>query len=240
MSRTFTSVVLASLIGAASIEALATDQVKGFYVGVGYGTININSEEEDVNFSRAKNGSLHFGYSFSENWSVEAQFSRTVAGGTATIEESFDVTREIRASAISQGLTPSQAEQAVAYADVDVLVKVNAAIDNYGLFGVYRTSGPIYAKFKAGVLNVRTSADSRVDGALLNIASVYESESYPLSDSEVDSLNTYIEPISESETKFSYGLGGGYKISDKFAVEMEFTRLLNDYNSYTLSAKYHF
>ena len=221
-----------------SISAIAADQVKGFYVGVGYGIININSEEGE-RFSRANNGSLNFGYSFSENWAVEALFSQTISGGAATIKRSLDVTQNIRADALSQGLTPDQAEEAVVSAKLDTSAKAKATIDNYGLFGVYRTSGPLYGKFKVGVLNVRTSLDTTPDEGRLDVTSIYSTKSYSFSDSAVEDLNFYIDS-SKSETKFSYGAGGGYKISEKFAVEVEFTRLLNDYNSYSLTAIYQF
>lgn len=243
MSRTVMSVVLASLIGSASVGALAANEGVGFYVGVGYGAVKLPDEVGD--FSNPKNGSIDFGYSFSENWAVEAQISNSVSEGSMSVEASgYDITYETRADLVqNRGFTPTQAMQAVQSATADYSTKADLSVDTYGLYGVYRTSGALYAKVKAGITSIKTTADISLDKAVMTVVnSSNVSSTVDLKEAGMDlgSFSDEDTSFSESETEASFGIGAGYKVSDKFAVELEFIRLSSDLDSYSLSAKYHF
>ena len=158
--------------------------------------------------------------------------------------ESIDITYETRSSLVSeQGFNYTQAMQAVNSASVDFAVRADISVDTYGIYGVYRTAGPLYAKIKAGVLSVETSADLSVTEATVTVVDASNMTStFPFEKAQLSAVEEAadLSTISETETEFSIGVGAGYKFSDKFAVELEFTRLSSDFDSYSLSAKYHF
>lgn len=238
MSRTLKSVVLASVAGTFSAGAFAQEN-SGFYVGAGFGVVKLPSED-GLNFSNPKNGSIDFGYSFSENWAVEAQVSQTVSEGTLSSNETRNITSEFRAALMDEGLTSAQAIAAVKSADLDMSVKLDASVDSYGIYGVYRSSGQLYFKAKAGLLSVKTTIDGGASKAAVNVVnSANQSTNLSANDMGFD-LSDFDQSMSETETEFSAGIGGGYKFSEKLAAELEYTQLTSDFDSYTLSVKYSF
>ena len=238
MSRTLMSVVLASVIGTLATGAVAQES-SGFYVGAGFGAVKLPSEE-GLNFSNPKNGSIDFGYSFSENWAVEARLSQTVSEGSLSANEVQDVTSELRSALIGEGFSSSQAIAAVKSATLDMTLKLDASVDSYGIYGVYRSSGQLYFKAKAGLVSVKTTIDGGASKASLNVVDSLNKSTTMSADDigfELDDLN---QSMSETETKFSAGIGGGYKFSEKLAAELEYTQLTSDFDTYTLSIKYSF
>lgn len=238
MSRTLMSVVLASVVGTFSAGAFAQES-SGFYMGAGFGLVKLPSDD-DFNFSNPKNGSIDFGYSFSENWAIEAQVSQTVAEGTFSVSDTQDITAEMRAAFMSEGFTSAQAIAAVKSATLGMTVNLDASVDSYGVFGVYRSSGQLYFKAKAGFVSVKTTIDGGASKASVNLVNS-SNQSTNLSADELGlDLSDYDQSMSDTETKFSGGIGGGYKFSEKLAAELEYTQLTSDLDSYSVSIKYSF
>jgi len=232
------SVVLASVVGTFSTGAFAQESA-GFYMGAGFGVVKLPSDE-GINFSNPKNGSIDFGYSFSENWALEAQFSQTVSEGTLSVDSAQNITSEVRAAYMDEGFTSAQAIAAVKSADLDMTVKLDASVDSYGIYGVYRTSGQLYFKAKAGLLSVKTTIDGGATKASVNVVnSANQSTNFSANEMGLD-LSDFDQSMSETETEFSAGIGGGYKFSEKLAAELEYTQLTSDFDAYTLNVKYSF
>jgi outer membrane immunogenic protein len=243
MSRNLMSVVLASVVGTLVIGTAATGAVaqesSGFYVGAGFGAVKLPSED-GFNFSNPKNGSIDFGYSFSENWAVEARVSQTVSEGALSANDTRDITSGLRSALMDEGFTSAQAVTAVKSASLDMTLKLDASVDSYGIYGVYRSSGQVYFKAKAGLVSVKTTLDGGASKASLNVVdSLNQSTNLSPSDMGFD-LSDLNQSMSETETKFSAGIGGGYKFSEKLAAELEYTQLTSDFDTYTLSIKYSF
>lgn len=238
MSRTLMSVVLASVVGTFSAGAFAQEG-SGFYVGAGVGLVKLPSDD-DFNFSNPKNGSIDFGYSFSENWAVEAQVSQTVAEGAFSARNAYDVSSEMRAAYVANGHTSAQAIADIKSALLDMTVKLDASVDSYGVYGVYRSSGQLYFKAKAGLLSVKTTIDGGASKASVKVVNA-SNQSTTISANQMSlDLSEFDQSKSETETKFSAGIGGGYKFSEKLAAELEYTQLTSDFDAYTLSVKYWF
>jgi opacity protein-like surface antigen len=238
MSRTVMSVVLATVVGSLAAGAYAQENT-GFYVGAGYGAVKM-PKEDGLNFSNPKNGSIDFGYSFSESFAVEAQYSASVSDGTFSADESEDITYSTRSSLVSKGYTSAQAAQAVKSATMSLTARADASVDSYGVFGVYRTSGPFYAKVKAGVVSVKATTDFIAEKAsAVVVDSTNKSTTFTAAQLGID-LTDFNESNSASETKFSVGVGAGYRFSNKISVELEYTKLSSDFDAYSLSAKYAF
>ncbi len=107
---------------------------KGFFLGGGINTIDTNSEipEPDNYFIQA-------GYGFSENWSVELQYSDSYKDGS--LREDY----EIYIAEINN------------YVYVDI--KADISFQTTAAFLSYRTMEPFYFKAKAGYMDVKVTFD---------------------------------------------------------------------------------
>ena len=83
---------------------------------------------------------------------------------------------------------------------------------SFGVYGTYRSSGQVYFLGKVGFIDLDIT---------------FESEQFSTS-------------VSESETGLSYGIGGGYKITDSLGVEAEYTILDADLSTLGIVARYTF
>lgn len=89
---------------------------------------------------------------------------------------------------------------------------VDIDVDSLALYWAYRSTGNVYFLAKAGVANVKGKIKSNIE--LYN--------------------------ASGSDTGFSAGIGGGWRINDTFALEAEYTMLESDANFYGLTARFSF
>lgn len=229
-------------------NAVADDESdRGIYVGLGYGIVTV-PKADGINFSDADNGNLQLGYAFSENFSIEAQYSTSVSDATAegTIQD-IDVSEIVWGDLMefNPGMTLSEAMQIwpAAYADIDVDIK--ASIDTAALYGVYRSSGNLYIKAKAGVVSVDTSLTATPNSIELTVVQQDFSESVFVIQEEDEFFDQFsgggaeVE-VSEKETDFTAGVGIGYKIGSKFFAELEYTMLNDDFDCYSLGVNYRF
>lgn len=142
-----------ALVLASGVCAAQTEQSKkGFFLGGGVNTVDTDSDipEPDNYFVQA-------GYGFSENWSVELQYSDSYKDGS--IDEEFEM----------------YLEEIDDYVDVDA--KTDISVKLTSAFVAYRSTGAFYWKAKAGFMDAEVTAD-------VDVTAVYEGESFSESASE--------------------------------------------------------
>ena len=235
MSRKSIAALSIAILGLSSVSAFAGES-SSFYVGADYGQMNVKDSEP---FSKAKNAALTFGYKLTDNWSVEGQISNTITDATFSATESGDFTSQLRAELMNNGYTSAQAVAAVKSASVAATAKANASFDSYAVYGVYKTSGQFYGKVKAGIASVKGSVDIKTKGTFTVIDSTNKSTTYDASELGID-MSGYAGSGSDTETKFSVGVGAGYKFNEKAAVELEYTALTQDVKYLSLGIRYAF
>lgn len=84
-------------------------------------------------------------------------------------------------------------------------------INTWAVYGAYRTAGSVFLKAKAGYLNEHVSV-SGVGG----------------------------NSVAGSDSGFSFGAGGGFRISNKAAFEIEYTVIEDDINFFSIAYFTHF
>jgi outer membrane immunogenic protein len=234
MSKKLLSCVLAVAVSSAAGSTLAQESL-GLYAGLGYGIVKLSDAE---GFSNPKNGSLTLGYSFTENWAIEGQFSSSLTEGTFSESDTMDTTADTRRGFMSQGFTAIQAAAAIKTATTTVETRTDLSVDAPGIFGVYRTSGDLYAKVKMGAVSLKTTAAfSTVAASAVIVDSSNKSTVVTL---PASSLSEFNESTSETSTEFSVGVGAGYKFAKKFAVELEYVRFSDEVDVYSLGVNYAF
>lgn len=87
---------------------------------------------------------------------------------------------------------------------------VDVSVDSLALYWAYRSTGKVYFLAKAGVANVK--------GEIKSSIALYS--------------------VSGSDTGLSAGIGGGWRISDSFALEAEYTILDSDATFYGITARF--
>src|SRR4051812_39198448 len=121
MSRSVLSFSLAAVVGSLAFNTCA-EETKGFYIGAGYGVVELKSTD-DATISNPKNGSLQLGYSFTENWSIEGEFSSSITKGSGEVSDSYDMTDVVRSNLTNtdtgERYTYSQAAQLISSASLD-------------------------------------------------------------------------------------------------------------------------
>lgn len=228
-----------------SSTVLAQGGSSNLYVGAGYGVVAI-SDEDEIKFSDANNGFIQLGYKLTENFAIEGQYSKSTKEADAQlVVEDIDVSEawwavlEQNYSGWSAGL----AQSVFPYAIIDITTSVKASIETAAIYGVYRSSGDLYFKVKAGYL--------REDSTLTFSPSAFEfyapvAENVTPNDPVVfsskkgeDDFDAFVEgfsgDVSASESGFSAGLGVGYKYNERFFSELEYTALNDDLDMYSLS-----
>lgn len=142
-----------ALVLASGVCAAQTEQSKlGFFLGGGINTIDTNSDipEPDNFFVQA-------GYGFSENWSVELQYSDSYKDGS--VNEDF----EVYVAEINDY--------------VDTNAKVDLSFQTTSVFVAYRSTGSFYWKAKAGFMDAQATADVKATAR-------YQGQSFTESSSE--------------------------------------------------------
>ncbi len=125
-----------ALVLASGVCAAQTEQSKkGFFLGGGINTIDTDSDipEPDNYFIQA-------GYGFSENWSVELQYSDSYKD--ASVSEEFEMYFE-------------EVDDFV-----DVKAKTDISVQTTAAFLAYRSTGPFYFKAKAGFMDAEITFDT--------------------------------------------------------------------------------
>jgi hypothetical protein len=226
--------------------AVAQEDTAKFYVGAGYGVLTVPNDDE-TKFSDAHNGSLQFGYVISENFAIEAQYSKSVKTASAkAVVEGLDISDAWWQAILplNPGVTLSDLQQWFPFAVADAAMDVEADIETTAIYGVYRSSGDLYVKAKAGYLSAKTKIT-----ATIKSADVYVSNpgSEPIefttkSGEEIFDdfgLNKAAD-VSSTESDFSAGLGVGYKFNPSLFSELEYTKLSDEFDFYSLSINYAF
>ncbi len=221
----------------------------GFYVGVGGGSLSVRADNEDqADLPTTSNVHLQGGYSFSDNFSIEAQYVSSVKKADyVSVNQSFDLTSLVKQS-LSSLYTSSQ------LADI-TSVKVNGSavsqvsFQTASIFAAYRTSGNLYAKVKAGVSSTQMKLESvgktSWDTGFSTTASAVIKSSVQGFQKDFDqgfqqSFNASAPNTTERDTNFGVGIGGGYKFSEKISAELEYTKFTEDVAYSSLSVNYSF
>jgi Outer membrane protein beta-barrel domain len=105
------------------------------------------------------------------------------------------------------------------YTDIDV-----EKARSTNLYGVYRSSGKVYLKLRAGMSYTQVDVD--VDRG--NAADI------GLDREDVQA----IEKLGDAELEFSYGLGVGIRFSSVYSMELEANRLTDDIYLYGINFKF--
>lgn len=229
-----------------SSAVAAQEKPLNFYAGVGYGTVAV-PEDDEISFSDADNGFIQLGYKLSENFSIEGQYSKSVKDAKATyIEEGINVTDEWWESILEMnpGTTLNEIQGVFPYAVIDLAVNIDASIETSAIYGVYRSSGDLYFKVKAGYLSEKTTLTIKPSAfdfyaeVLGNAPIVFTAAE---GDEEFDDFGQLpVEKVSDKESDFSGGVGVGYKLTNRFFSELEYTMLNDDLDMYSLSINFAF
>jgi len=224
----------------------AQEDTSRFYVGAGYGILSV-PDEDDAKFSDANNGSIQFGYKITENFAIEAQYSKSLksASGKAVFE-GLDISDAWWQStlALNPGATLNDVRQWFPFAYADATLDIDAKIQTTALYGVYRTSGDFYVKAKAGYLSTKAKLSGKIKSADIHVA---VSGNQPI-DYTINRDDDYFDElgfgkavtISDSDSDFSAGLGVGYKFNQSLFSELEYTKVNDDLDFYSLSINYAF
>lgn len=229
------------------LPATALAQSSNFYAGAGYGVVTV-PKVDGIKFSDANNGFIQLGYRLTENFSIEGQYSRSAKEAKASlVAEGIDVSEIWWQELVD--LDPAwgngSAQATFPYAFIDLAVNANVDIETTAIYGAYRSSGDLYVKVKAGYL--RESSTMTLTPLSFDFyAAVYEPNMpVEFSSQKGDGyFETYVgeasAKLSESESGFSGGLGVGYKFSEHFFSELEYTMMNDDLDYYSLSINYMF
>ena len=233
--------VVGSIIGC---SAQAKDH--GVYVGAGYGIVDV-PKVDGVSFSDADNGALQLGYRISGNFSIEAQYSKSVKNSSAksTLED-VDISEVWWESvqALNPGTTLAQAQSWFPYAVADMAMDFEASIETTAIYAVYRSAGNLYFKLKGGYLSEKSTLTASVDSFDLFVA-VSNADPIEINAGRGDESFSQLggdqkERISERESDFSAGIGAGYKFTDNLFSEVEFTRLNDDLDFISINLNFAF
>lgn len=226
--------------------AAAQEDTPKFYVGAGYSVLTL-PKDDDAKFSNANNGAIQFGYNLSENFAIEAHYSKSVkAASTKFAVEGLDVSEAWWNTTLplNPGATMSDVQQWFPYAIADATTDVEAKVETTAIYGIYRTSGDLYVKAKAGYASTKTKATATIKSADLYIAN---SGNDPITfnvttkDKLFDDLglNKSVN-VSDTESDFSAGLGVGYKFNRSLFSELEYTKISDDFDFYSITINYAF
>lgn len=240
-------ILFLGMVGAmVSGGAIAQQDSSRFYAGAGFGIVAV-SDVEGISFSDANNGSIQFGYKISENFAIEAQYSKSTKDASASYtEENLDITELWWTSvkAMNPGMSMSEIQQVFPYSVADVAMSFEASIETTAIYGVYRSGGDLYFKAKAGYLSEKVKLTGMADSIDMYVE-VANSDPIEFSadrgDDEFNELGFDAkQSVSEKDSGFSAGLGVGYKFTSHFFSELEYTMVDEDLDFYSVSVNYAF
>lgn len=236
MNRNVLPLLIASAAVVAAPGSFAQENLKsGFYLGAGYGSVTVPDAEE-FEFSDADNGLLQLGYKITENFSVEVQYSSSVNDASASFDMEGDITAAVKAELRDQGYSNAVIND-LRSVTVDTRNTIDFAVDTLALFGAYRTSGDLYAKFKAGVVTTEITPSASTSGTMTisSFSTGTKTENINNSDFQ-DGFDGAVD--SEQETEFSAGVGVGYNFTQSLNLELEYVSLSDDVDLYSLSVNF--
>jgi hypothetical protein len=244
MKNGFFPVIIAGVL-LSNLVAAQEDTPK-FYVGAGYGVLTV-PKDEDAKFSNANNGAIQFGYNLSENFAIEAHYSKSIKAASANFAaEGLDVSEAWWDATLplNPGATLSDVQQWFPYAIADAITDIEAKVETTAIYGIYRTSGDFYVKAKAGYASTKTKATATIKSADIYVANPGNA---PLTFNVTPKdklfndlgLNQSVN-VSDNESDFSAGLGIGYKFNRKLFSELEYTKISDDFDFYSISINYAF
>lgn len=226
---------------------LAQEGKSNLYVGAGYGVVAI-PDEDGIKFSDANNGFIQLGYKLTENFAIEGQYSKSMKDASTNVSlEELDISQLWWDTMLEMnpGMTRSQAQSLYSYAQMDINMNIEASIETSAIYGVYRSTGNLYFKAKAGYLKEETTITGKATAIDLFAMGGIGVDNIDVSLAEGDDGfeefgGGVAESATESESGFSAGLGVGYKFSDRFFSELEYTALNDDLDMYSLSINFAF
>lgn len=241
------NILFLGVIGAMiSCGAVAQQDSSRFYAGAGYGVVSI-AEEEGISFSDANNGFIQLGYKITENFAIEGQYSKSTKDASADFPTTDLDVSEIwweTMVELNPGMTMSEAQSYFPYAQAEIDMNIDASIETTAIYGVYRSSGNVYVKAKAGYLKEEATFTSKINSLDFYVVdSNYQETEFSLAkgDEGFEDFSREAQiSVSESESGFSAGLGAGYKFNDRFFSELEYTMVSEDLDMYSLSINYAF
>lgn len=243
MKNSFLCVGFASVLLSSTAFA---QEVSKFYIGTSYGAVKVPKDDE-ISFSNADSAAIQFGYKITENFSIEAQHSRSIKNARAKYTESeIDISEAwwYQTQLVNPGTTIADMQQFFPYAIADVTIDINARIQTTALYGVYRSSGDLYFKIKAGYLSEKTKFTLATESADVYVAisgnSPIQFNATP-KDASFNNLGlNQTDSTTDNNSDFSAGLGAGYKFTQHLFSELEFTKMNDDLDFYSLSINYAF
>lgn len=230
-------ILFLGMIGAmVSCGAIAQQDSSKFYVGAGFGIVTV-PDVEGVSFSDANNGSIQFGYKISENFAIEAQYSKSTKDAAAENYSSDSIGIDF------SGIAPSGIAVFSTYA-ADISSYAN--IETTALYAVYRSGGDLYFKLKGGYLSEKTDLTVTVNSLHLAVNPVSMEDGVAekgtiITEENIEEFGAdRKQTFSEKQSDFSAGIGAGYKITSNLFSELEYTMLDEDLDFYSVSINYAF
>lgn len=240
--------VCGSIFATSAELALADTEISSIYLGLGYGKVSVGDGEiqyEDTD--AALSGSLTLGYHLNSSFAVEAQYLSTVkdAKGTYWLEDmDFALPFWSELASNTPGVTLSDAQNMYPAVNADINVEITGIFDAFALYGAYRSQGDLYIKAKLGIVNARTEVTAAPTSIALRLQD-YTGALTPVNLQKGDEGFAGITQNAtiikkETTTDLSGGLGVGYKLSERLALELEYTRLTDNIDIGSLSFQYRF
>lgn len=250
MSKVVLPTLLALAVASMAAQA-DMENSNGFYVGGGANTLKLRADDEDIQSLNLKNGIVQIGYKFSENFSIEAQHSTSLQSESAVeLNENIDLTAYVKSDLASLGTLSNAQIADVKSIKVNAKANANISIDASAIYATYRTSGNLYAKVKGGPVSILATSKPKAKVTWIKdvaatvspiIASYLQTAESDFNDAFYDSFNESSGgEQSERETKFSVGIGAGYKVHQNISVELEYVKMGEDIATTSLTANYYF
>lgn len=244
MKKTLLSLGLVGVLASGAVAA--QEKTSKFYAGVGFGIMTIE-DGDGSKFSDANNAAIQLGYKISENFAIEGHYSKsTKDASTQLTVEDVDITEawQEMIRSYNPGLSMGEIRDLYPFAEASVDINVDAGIETTAIYGVYRSSGNVYFKAKAGYLREKATFAASINALDFYVVSSFAApmEFTLTKDDEgfKDFDNQELGSMSESDSGFSGGLGLGYNLNHRFFAEVEYTLVEDDVDFYSLSINYTF
>lgn len=248
MKRTVLSCLSICLLSAGAL-ADQERQGSGFYVGIGGGVFSVRADNDDEeDFPTINNVHLQGGYKFSENFSIEGQYSVSAEKtNLISINQTYNLTNSVKQS-LSDSFSAGQLAD-LNSVSVTAFGKAQVSFETMSIYAAYRTTGDLYAKVKIGAASTQAKLESigrtSWDTSYASTASASLKSSVQALQQDFDKgfqqgFSSSTSDESERDTNFSVGVGGGYKLSEHLAAELEYTKLTEDIAYASLSINYSF
>jgi hypothetical protein len=220
-------------------------RAEGFYVGIGYGGLESQSEYYVVD-NQQDNMSLQVGYAVSPTIAFEALYSKSLSGSVPGFYSSGNYPDVFWGRLISESPGMTMEEAQTEFPDPQGWTKFSKDLTyvTTAFFGVFKTSGNPYIKTRAGFSTVELTTKYRSDSFEGQMVADDGSVFSGVLDRGDEDFDVYADnrshTYSERDTDISVGFGAGYKMSPKLFAELEFTRFNKNSDYYSVSINYDF